>query len=163
MTRDEQWLEDLARMRDAHLAARHEEDRRHVDVTAAVAAVVARDMPFLKSELADAADDITNRVRQKLRLGPALHCVCEPAGTIRMVWSTPPGAELVIIVSGTPLSMHTEMSYAGSDTDRHPPHAVLRVSEGKLGVFIDDVPMPPYEAMTRLVRPFVEMIVLEGQ
>lgn len=163
MNHDDEWLDELARKRDAHLAARSEAERSQADARAIVAAVVARDMPFLKSELADAADDITNRVREKLRLGGALTCVYDPAGVIRIVCSSAPGAELLITVSGNPLSLRAEMSYAGADTNRQPPRAALRVTEGKLGVFIENVPMPPYEAMTRLVRPFVEMIVLDGE
>jgi hypothetical protein len=163
MTHEDEWLDDLARKRAAHLAGRHDKERRHADVTATAAAAVDRHLPFLKSELVDAADDITNRVREKLRLGDTLTCVYDPAGIIRFVCSPAPGAELLITVSRTPLSMHAEMSYAGVRTNRQPPRCELRVSEGKLGVFIDDVPMPPYEAMTRLVRPFVEMIVLDGE
>ncbi len=152
------WISEMAAKRQKREKAGAAEQERRDEEDQELKVIHDRDLPGLKEQFRQAAERLTDEVKQRMGYGPDMTCLFDPIGTITMRWSKTPDVKLVITIQSRTLGLDLEMTERGWGTDVVFPGVQLRPNDGRLQIFIDGQPVTTEDTVERLLRPFFEYV-----
>ena len=157
MADNDRWMDQLAEDRAARERSNRETSEEAHKSAREITTAIRRQLPSLKARLASAAIQQTDEFRRKVELGSELRCVYDRDETIQVIWSRNVGVRLTIKVLPASLDLKVYLEHGELPGATLPP-ADLYVNDGLLSVRINEEPVTPEEAISRLLAPFFELV-----